>query len=168
MAEEPVLALVIDEEGRYVAADEQLLTRLGYTLDELRSLHVGALSTAEPAAAEDVWRRYVAGEIDIPRHRAGALRARDGRTFEVIYLGVDRRGPAEWELRLQFVGERPATGPRTLQYILADWRAVERRLADMADDDPTRPYLETLVGQLRAQYRRESTKRDYDELEADE
>jgi len=168
MADEPVLALVIDEGGRYLAADEQLLARLGYTLDELRSLRVGALSTAEPAAADDLWRRYVAGEIEIPRHRQGVIRARDGRTFEVIFLGVDRRGPAEWELRLQFIGERPATGPRTLQYILADWRAAERRLADMADDDPTRPYLDTLVAQLRAQYRRETTRRGDDEEDADE
>jgi PAS domain-containing protein len=145
-----LLEYQIDVDGRYVDANAELLAATGYTLDELRTLVVGQLSTTNPDAAREMWRRFVRGEV-ATRPVPVLVRRKDGRLFDAIFLKltpVADAGP--WVVTLELVrmpDDRPARA--AMATTLADWRAAERQLATLTADDPLRPVVEAQVADLR-------------------
>jgi PAS domain S-box-containing protein len=149
-----LLEYAIDGDGRYVDANAELLAVTGYTVEELRALVVGQLSTTSPDAAREMWGRFVRGEIET-RSIPVLARRKDGRLFDAIFLGIQ---PAEeagrWVVTLELVHmpeERPERA--VMATTLADWRAAERKLAGLDVDDPLRPVVEAQVAGLRDRYR---------------
>jgi PAS domain S-box-containing protein len=149
-----LLEYVIGADGRYVDANPGLLAATGYTLDELRELVVGQLSTTSPDVAREMWQGLLRGEFE-PRPVPVLVRRKDGRLFDAIFVGVhpsDDR--ARWTVRLELVrlpDERPARD--ALAATLADWRAAERQLMSLDESDPLRRVVEAQVDDLRDRYR---------------
>jgi PAS domain S-box-containing protein len=149
-----LLEYAIGADGLYVDANAELLAVTGYTLEELRGLAVGQLSTSSPDAAREGWSRYLRGEIT-PRPVPVLVRRKDGRLFDAIFLELRRQDDADrWRVTLELVRmpeERPARAAITTT--LADWRAAERELLSLPEDDPLRPVVEAQVAELRGRYR---------------
>jgi PAS domain S-box-containing protein len=121
--EPTLLEYDIGADGRYVDANPALLAATGYTLDELRGLMVGQLSTTSPDVAREMWQRLVRGEYE-PRQTPVLVRRKDGRLFDAILLSVARDPKGDrWRVVLELVrlpDERPAR--EALAATLADWR----------------------------------------------
>jgi len=149
-----LLEYAIDVDGGYVDANAELLAVTGYTVEELRGLVVGQLSTTSPDAAREMWGRFVRGEIPT-RPIPVLVRRKDGRLFDAIFLGIHPTDGADrWVVNLELVRmpeERPARA--ALAGTLEDWRAAERKLASLTADDPLRPVVEAQVADLRDRYR---------------
>ena len=149
-----LLEYVIGADGRYVDANAPLLAATGYTLEELRGLVVGQLSTTSPEVAREMWQALVRGEFE-PRPVPVLVRRKDGRLFDAVFLAAtpsDDR--SRWAVRLELVrlpDERPAR--EALAATLADWRAAERHLMSLEESDPLRRVVEAQVTDLRERYR---------------
>lgn len=149
-----LLEYSIDRDGRYVDANEPLLDATGYTLDELRGLVVGQLSTTSPDVARELWQRFLRGEIE-PRPLPVLVRRKDGRLFDALFLDLK---PAEqedrWVVRLEAVRlPRDQSARSILVATLEDWRAAERQLASLPEDAPLREVVEAQIRDLRDRYR---------------
>lgn len=152
------LVLVISEDGQYVDANDEALATLGYTLEELRELPPGVLSSGDVATTQEVWRRFAAREIDVPGDRAGQLTTKDGHVLLVTFVGLEPGPtPGTYVSRMQIPPqELGPRRPRALHFVLQEWRAAERQLAELERDDPQRAALEREVEELRDLYQRES------------
>lgn len=152
--EPTLLEYALDVEGRYVDASPSLLAATGYTLEELRGLVVGQLSTTSPDVAREMWKGFVRGEFEV-RTVPVLVRRKDGRLFDAILLGLARQDDLDgWKVTLEVVRlpeERPAR--EALATTLSDWRAAERRLFSLDASDPLRPVVEAQVEDLRERYR---------------
>jgi PAS domain S-box-containing protein len=147
---------VIGGDGRYVDANAALLATTGYTLEELRQLIVGQLSTTSPEVARQLWDAVRRGEFELHSRPVPVLvRRKDGRLFDAIFVGATAsEDRSRWTVHLELVRlpeERPAR--EALQVTLSDWRAAERHLTSLAASDPLRSVVEAQVADLRDRYR---------------
>ena len=157
----PKLEMVLDGQGHYVDASPPLLELLGYSLDEFKGLEPGAVGAAAAGPTAEIWTAFVDGEIDFPGGRPTELRRKDGSLVPAWFVGV-APGPREgtWVVSLDIRTEQtPPDIPPVLPVILSEWRAAERRLSQLALDDPRRPSEAVRVDQLRRLYQRESRRR---------
>jgi PAS domain S-box-containing protein len=76
----PALVFVADEEMRYIAVNQTACDVLGYTRDELLSLHVGDIAR-EPEAPTEYDEMLARGKRD----GVALLTTKDGRTLEFHY-----------------------------------------------------------------------------------
>jgi PAS domain-containing protein len=157
----PRLEVVLDDEGRYLDANPSLLDLLGYSVDELRALSLGAIGTAAPGSVAETWVAFVRGEIDMPDDRRAELRRKDGSLVPTWFVGAARGDRAgTWVVAFEPLTQPlPVNIPPVLPVILSRWRAAERRLAQLAADDPQRPVEEARVEELRRLYQLESRRR---------
>jgi PAS domain S-box-containing protein len=85
----PVGALVLDENGRYLAANRMACRLTGYARSELLGLGPEDLST-EPKRVTDKLRQMATGELE---HGVTCLRCKDGAAVNVEYrVGATRSG----------------------------------------------------------------------------
>lgn len=85
----PVGALVLDENGRYLAANRTACRLTGYSRDELLALSPQDLS-ANPAKVSQMLRAMAEGELE---HGVGKIRCKDGRCVSLEYrVGATRSG----------------------------------------------------------------------------
>jgi PAS domain S-box-containing protein len=85
----PVGALVLDETGRYLAANRMACRLTGYARGELLGLSPTDLA-AEPAVVTEKLQRMASGELD---HGETCVRCKDGAAVPVEYrVGATRSG----------------------------------------------------------------------------
>jgi PAS domain S-box-containing protein len=85
----PVGALVLDETGRYLAANRMACRLTGYARDELLGLSPTDLST-DPKRVTDALRQMATGELE---HGVTCIRCKDGAAVHVEYrVGATRSG----------------------------------------------------------------------------
>ena len=85
----PVGALVLDDEGRYLAANRLACELLGYTRDELLRVRARALAF-EPDEVPSILARIVRGEL---RSGRGDIKSKDGTALEIEFrIGETRSG----------------------------------------------------------------------------
>ena len=122
----------LDAAGRYVGANDVALEILGVTLDELLASTPDrfAVEPADPeaqAALESQWER----DGRAPVVGTTPLRRADGRVIRVTY-GI---APTEdgFEARIRPADAAPSDAPTlyTVGDVLRQWRAAERRLAEL-------------------------------------
>ncbi len=158
------LEVYISRGGRYLGASDGILDVLGYTEDDLRALPFGALSGSSPEAADRVWRSFVDDGLQIPANASIRLYTRTGRRIAARFLGSERLDDERWVSRYRLLtGRAVATDqPFVLQSLLAQWRELERRLAEIAaigSSAPERSDLETHLAEIRALYQHEQQRR---------
>jgi PAS domain-containing protein len=150
--ENRILEIVLSSDGRYMSANDDALEALGYTLDELKLLDLGALSNFPEQIAQKAWRMVIDGELTVTGDQPTELRRKDGSPFHAVVLGIDRSPEGHFVSRLQ---PRPGAAPidRTLHNVLAEWRRAERELAQAAEPDlDVRSRLEGEIERLRNEY----------------
>jgi PAS domain S-box-containing protein len=85
----PVGALVLDETGRYLAANRMACRLTGYARTELLGLNPAALAT-EPAGVTDKLQQMASGELE---QGETCMRCKDGEVVQVEYrVGATRSG----------------------------------------------------------------------------
>lgn len=148
--------VMLDRDGRYLDADERALELLGVSsVDALRDTPPETFAAVPPDPVEqEAWRKaYFASRAEgvlaevafrrldgeLVRVRTAILEESDGR-FRALFYPI----------------ERPTTNLSAKVYRIADvldeWRAAERRLADIDPDSPAGRELQRDVDVLRAQY----------------
>jgi PAS domain-containing protein len=148
--------VILDREGRYLDADESALDLLGVaSVDELRMTPPDAFAAVPPDPAEqEAWRKaYFASRAEGVLAE-GAFRRRDG---ELVRVRTAIMEEPDGRLRALFYPiERPTTNLSARTYrigdVLAEWRAAERRLAEVDVDTDEGRALQRDVEVLRAQY----------------
>jgi PAS domain-containing protein len=146
----------LDREGRYLDADELALDLLGVSsVDELRTLSGDVFAAVPPDLIEqEAWRAaYFASQAEGVLAE-GAFRRLDGELVRVrsaIMEEPDGRFRA-----LFYPIERPTTNLAAKTYrigdVLSEWRAAERRLADIDPQSPEGAAIQAEVEILRSQY----------------
>jgi PAS domain-containing protein len=157
-----VLEILVSEDGRYLDANQATFEVLGYTREELRALPFGTLAGISPEVAIPMWRRSIRESFALPTGAATHLVSREGDLHAVVYLGVrPAEDPDEWYTRFRLVTRRrvAVNRPMILQWILAQWRDAERRLAALPQDAPERAELEEDLAELKALYAGEQARR---------
>ncbi len=130
------LSYTIDREGRYVSASPTMLTLLGWTIDDLPSLHVGA-ATGQPEVARALWRRFQAGRFPPPVGDPALLHGRAGQVIPAVLVDVERTPADTFTLRYRLADPEVVGRVRQAEApdVLTAWREAERRLAAMPSDD---------------------------------
>jgi PAS domain S-box-containing protein len=140
----------IDDDGRYVDASESLVDVLGYSIDEICKRSLGGFSEPDvAAAAREIWPLVVAGTLR-PLGGTAVLYAADGREVWVQQEGIERVGPGRHRSTLRIIA--PGAQPPAVHVVLGLWRAAERTLESLAQDDPQRAIAEAQVQRLRQEY----------------
>lgn len=148
--------VMLDRDGRYLDADETALELLGVSsVDELRNTPPETFAAVPPDPIEqEAWRKaYFASRAE-GVIAEGAFRRLDGELVRVrtaILEEPDGRFRA-----LFYAIERPTTNLTAKTYRIADvlgeWRAAERRLADVDAESDEGRAIQHDVDVLRAQY----------------
>jgi len=157
-----VLEILVSEDGRYLDANDEAYEVLGYTRDQLREVPFGTLAGIDPDVAIPMWRRSVIDHFPLPEGATTHLVSRNGDLHAVVYLGVRAADVSgTWYTRFQMVSRRKVAmnRPMVLQWILAQWRDAERRLASLPPEAPERPEIEEDLAELQALYASEQTRR---------
>jgi PAS domain-containing protein len=145
--------IVLGPDGEYENANEAALALLGLSLEELRSLAAGALSTLDPSESADLRERWQQANPDAAIGRSTVRRA-DGSQLAVRF--VLRRVPGgRWEANLRPL-DRPLTRPAlflSVGDVLAAWRAAERRLDVLDPDSAESVQIKEEIEALRDEYR---------------
>ena len=147
--------IVLDETGMVEAASDTALDLLGTTLADLRAAPRGAFAAqpntdGEAAELRTQWeaagRPELAGETTIRRGDGGELRVRyliapqdDGRFVAIL----EPTNGSKNDLGTVFA----------LGDVLAQWRAAERRLAEISSDSPEWRAVRAEIATLRETYR---------------
>lgn len=146
--------IVLDSDGSIHDATKAALSMLGYSLEELRKLPPGALSTM---AADD--RAALRGQWEEAHPKAAIGRANvrgsDGRNVPVAFV-LKQLHDGRWEAVLQRL-DNSVKEPKFVFSIgaaLAAWRAADRRLEELEAGSAERQEVERDVARLRAEYRR--------------
>ena len=85
----PVGALVLDESGRYLAANRMACRLTGYSREELLALTTRDLAV-DPSNVADTLRAMAGGQLE---HGFGRIRCKDGRCVSLEYrVGATRSG----------------------------------------------------------------------------
>jgi hypothetical protein len=147
--------ILLSADARVLEASRGALKLLDMTLDELRQLPRGSLSLAEERAAargfEEAWqdsgRRPIFG--------TGTIRLPVGRLQRVRYL-VTPLADGTYEVILEPAAEPVSDPPRTytIGAVLSAWRAAERQLAALPEDDPEWARVQDEIEHLRSEYHR--------------
>ncbi len=155
------LEIYLSRAGTYLGANDEALGVLGYTTSELRSLSFGTLSGSSPDTAQRVWSSYVDQGLSIPPSADVRLATKAGQQIAVRYLGTERLEPARWVSRYRLItGQAVATNqPFVLQILLAQWRDLERRVAESATDGEQQLALEGQLAEIKALYQSEHRRR---------
>jgi PAS domain-containing protein len=146
--------ITMDGTGRYTEANEAALDLLGVTLAELRAspsdrFAIEPANEIEKAALRRAWE---SGGSPPLVGTAGLKRA-DGATIRVSYA-VEASGSG-FRARLWPVEGSPEA-PRSLYWVgtvLREWRAAERRLAELSRDSPEWTRTVSEIELLRGRYR---------------
>ena len=148
--------VILDREGRYIDADESALDLLGVaSVDELRGTPPEAFAAVPPDPVEqEAWRKaYFASRAEGVLAE-GAFRRLDGELVRVRTAIMQE--PDGLFRALFYPIERPTTNLSTKTYriadVLAEWRAAERRLAEVDLDTDDGRTVQRDVDLLRAQY----------------
>lgn len=146
----------LDREGRYLDADELALDLLGVSsVEELRTLSGDVFAAVPPDPIEqEAWREaYFASQAEGVLAE-GAFRRLDGELVRVrsaIMKEPDGRFRA-----LFYPIERPTTNLAAKTYrigdVLSEWRAAERKLAEIDPASAEGAALQGQVDVLRSQY----------------
>ncbi|HEY4227546.1 MAG TPA: PAS domain-containing protein [Candidatus Limnocylindrales bacterium] len=140
----PGAVLIVDANGRYLDADTEALELLGVSLPELVAspsdrFVIEPRNEADQAAFRTEW---LAGGAKLLVGTAGMRRA-DGRTIRVAYA-LEPLGEG-FRARLWPVEGSPhlPVSAYTVGAVLKEWRAAERKLADLVPGTPA--WARTLV-----------------------
>ena len=143
----------IDTNGRYLRANRPALRLLGVTLEELRSsppdrFAIKPSNESEQAALRTEW------EADGSRPLIGTagLRRADGSTVRVSYAIEPHR--SGFRARLRQVEGSPESPPSifTVGGVLRQWRAAERKLAELVPGSPEHARTLGEIEMLRGRY----------------
>jgi hypothetical protein len=149
--------VIIDREGRYLDADEAALDLLGVeSIDMLRQTPPEAFAAIPTDPQEqEAWRRaYFASRAEGVLAEV-AFRRLDG---ELVRVRTAIMEEPDGRFRALFYAiERPTTNLTAKVYrigdVLSEWRAAERRLADLDPQSESGRQVQHDVDVLRAQYR---------------
>jgi PAS domain-containing protein len=147
-----ILEIVLSADGRYLGANQAALDALGYTLDELVRLDLGALSDFPDHVAQQAWQMVISGAIELTGDQPTELRRKDGSPLHAVVLEIERTTDGHYVSRME---RRTGTAPidRSLQNVLAEWRKAERELAAMSDGaGGAWAALESEIERLRNEY----------------
>ena len=150
--EQHSLEIVLSADGRFLSANQAALDALGYTLDELQQLDLGALSNFPDQVAQQAWQMVTSGSIEITGDQPTELRRKDGSPLHAVVLGIERTTDGHYVSRMQ---GQPGVAPidRPLHNVLAEWRRAERELAALTDgSDGTKAALESEIERLSEEY----------------
>ena len=146
--------VLLDETGKVEAASAAALELLGTTLAALMAAPRGAFA-AQPAPADEEAALRVEWEARGRPELAGeaTVKRADGRELRVRYL-IARRNDGRFDVVLE-----PTFGPEdapasvfALGEVLGEWRAAERRLAELSPDSPDWAAVSGEIARLRATY----------------
>jgi PAS domain-containing protein len=154
------LEIVLSADGRYLSANDAALDALGYTLDELQRLDLGALSNFPDQVAQRAWQMVISGAFEVTGDQPAELRRKDGSPLHTVVRSIERTRDGHYLSRME---PRPGTAPidRTIHKVLADWRRAERELADLDDGaDGRRTALEAEIERLRHEYQAMARQRE--------
>jgi PAS domain-containing protein len=148
--------VILDRDGRYLDADELALDLLGVaTVDELRSMSPDAFAAVPPDPVEqEAWRKaYFASQAEGVLAE-GAFKRTDGELVRVRTAVIEQD---DGRFRALFYPiERPTTNLSARVYRIADvlgeWRAAERRLAELSPDSEEGRRVTAEIDLLRQQY----------------
>ena len=148
--------ILVGANSTIIEATDAALEIVGMSLEELRALPPGGLSSSRTRPGRRNSRprgRRPAGE---PILGAGTVRLLDGRLIRVRYL-IDRAQPdGTYEVILER-SEEAVTEPArayTLGAVLSKWRAAERRLAELAPGSPEWTAVQAEIDHFRTEYQR--------------
>lgn len=158
---ESTLEIYVSDGGSYLGLNEAASRTLGYSVDAIRALPLGALSGSTEAAAQRVWRALVDDGLAIPPNADIRLRAKDGRQVAVRFVGSERLEPGRWVSRYRLLANPAAvsTQPFLLQTLLAQWRELERRVSAAGSGSTELTELERQLAEVRALYQAEHQRR---------
>jgi PAS domain S-box-containing protein len=152
MPDRPTITVTAD--GRYSDANAAALELLGVTLDELRASPPNRFA-AEPgdpdaeAAFREAWE--ASGRPDLGGF--GTIRRADGSTIAVKFAIREVDGGSFVVLLTPAPGApRGASVLYTAGEVLAAWRAAERRLEAIPDDEPERLTILADIAEFRERY----------------
>ena len=146
----------LDRDGRYLDADEHALDLLGVaSVDALRSMSPDDFAAVPPDPVEqEAWRKaYFASRAEgvlaegafrrpdgeLVRVRTAIIEQEDGR-FRALFYPI-QRPTTDLSARLYRIGD-----------VLGEWRAAERRLAEVAPDSEEGRRVTAEIELLRHQY----------------
>jgi PAS domain-containing protein len=131
-----VATLVLNADGTTADASPAALELLGATLEQLQALPPGALSpepsdASTQAAFRDQWERQ--GSPDIGGE--ATMRRLDGTSVRVKF-GITPTGDGRFLALIEPIAAPTAQPPTvyTAGQVLAEWRAVERRMVEIPPD----------------------------------
>ena len=149
--------VLLDRDGRYLDADETALDLLGVaSVEELRRTPPDAFAAVSPDPEEqEAWRKaYFASRADGVLAE-GAFRRLDGELVRVRTAIIEE--PDGRFRALFYPIERPTTNLAAKTYrigdVLSEWRAAERRLADLDPGSDEGRTVQRDVEVLQEQYR---------------
>jgi PAS domain-containing protein len=147
-------ALVVDADGQVAEADDRALEILGVTFEQLRSLPPGSFN-AEPADvdAERAFRASWEAQRSPDVVGESTIKLLDGTLKRVKFAIVPLDG-GQFRIILEptegAVGEQPRL--YTAGQVLSEWRAAERRLADLPPDSADAEAVRAEIERFRATY----------------
>jgi len=148
--------VMLDRDGRYLDADKAALDLLGVaSVEELRTTPPDTFAAVPPDPEEqEAWRKaYFASRAEGVLAE-GAFRRPDG---ELVRVRTAIMEEPDGRFRALFYPiERPTTNLAAKTYrigdVLSEWRAAERRLADLDPESDEGRTVQGDVELLRAQY----------------
>jgi len=153
------LEIVLSADGRYLSANDAALEALGYTLDELQQLDLGALANFPDQVAQQAWQMVISGALEVTGDQPAELRRKDGSPLHAVVRSIERTMDGHYVSRME---RQPGMAPidRTLHKVLAEWRQAERELADLSDGEGgARQALQAEIERLRHEYQAISRQR---------
>lgn len=145
--------LVLGPEGQYEDASDAALELLGLSLEQLRELPSGALSTQSQADSKAL---RTAWEKAQPTAAVGQSRIRraDGTELPVAFV-LHPRGDGRWEAVIHPVKNADAETKifLTVGDVLSAWRTAERRLEALTPDSADWLAVQADIASFRAEYR---------------
>ncbi|HEX5148514.1 MAG TPA: hypothetical protein VFW02_05495 [Candidatus Limnocylindrales bacterium] len=156
MVWEHAAAVILDREGRYLDADDAALELLGVaSVEEFRSMSPAAFAAVPPDPEEqEAWRKAYFSSRAEGVLAESALRRTDGELVRIRTAIIEE--PDGRFRALFYPIERPTTNLSAKIYrigdVLAEWRAAERKLAEVDPESDEGIALAAEVALLRSQY----------------
>jgi PAS domain-containing protein len=156
-----MLELIFDQDGRYLDATDELVELLGYERTELRQARVADLLAVGPEPVETFWQTFVNAGRWAAEERHVSLRRKDGSLVATVLRGLEPGpGPGTWIARAApRVNEEEPMDASQLPAILAEWRALSRRLTELDESDPQRRSIQARIEDVRSRYQSAARRR---------
>lgn len=146
--------IILAADGTAEDATPQALELLGVTLERLRQLPPGAFAATPPDPEGDTafraeWEQAgapdIGGEATIQRLDGAKVR---------IKFAIARLDDGRFRAVLERAGGSTESAPLvyTAGQVLAEWRAAERRLAELTPDDPDYARITADIESFRSRY----------------